>query len=289
MDDVTALALAARDGDRVALSSFVRQTWRDVSRLVTAVAGRDLAEDAAQDAYLRALRALPRFRGDASARTWLLSIARRAAVDAVRAAGRRRRLARLLSARVEPDGGTGLADGVLTEQAARPARPRPPGRVRAHPAPRVRLRRRRRDLRVPGRHHPLAGGPGPRAARRRDGPDRRRADRRRRCPAPGHRLPGEPPGPRLPRRPAGRAGRAAASRSSRPRPAPARPPAVPPALLDEPWLGDRAHRHARAPAARHPGRGPPHGRRCGASRWARPSATAPATTGRSAPPPGSRS
>ena len=96
------LALAARDGDRVALSAFVRQTWGDVSRLVTAVAGRDLAEDAAQDAYLRALRAMPRFRGDASARVWLLSIAGRSAVDAVRAAARRRRLARLLSARVEP-------------------------------------------------------------------------------------------------------------------------------------------------------------------------------------------
>ena len=117
MDEVTRLALAARDGDRVALSAFVRQTWGDVSRLVTAVAGRDLAEDAAQDAYLRALRALPRFRGDASARVWLLSIARRSAVDAVRAAGRRRRLARLLSARAEPEASPGLADGVLSEQA----------------------------------------------------------------------------------------------------------------------------------------------------------------------------
>ena len=116
MDEVTRLALAARDGDRVALSAFVRQTWGDVSRLVTAVAGRDLAEDAAQDAYLRALRALPRFRGDASARVWLMSIARRSAVDAVRSAGRRRRLARLLSSRAQPDTTPGLADGVLSEQ-----------------------------------------------------------------------------------------------------------------------------------------------------------------------------
>ena len=77
MDDVTALALAARDGDRVALSSFVRSTWTDVARLVTAVAGRDLAEDAAQDAYVRALRALPSFRGEASARVWLMTIVRR--------------------------------------------------------------------------------------------------------------------------------------------------------------------------------------------------------------------
>ncbi len=117
MDDVTALALAARDGDRVALSSFVRRTWSDVARVVTAVAGRDLAEDAAQDTYLRALRALPAYRGDASARTWLLSIARRTAVDAVRGASRRRRLARLVGARTTPDRfEVGLADGVLTDQ-----------------------------------------------------------------------------------------------------------------------------------------------------------------------------
>jgi RNA polymerase sigma-70 factor (ECF subfamily) len=118
VDDLTALALAARDGDRVALSSFVRRTWPDVARLVTAVAGHDLAEDAAQDAYLRALRALPAYRADAGARTWLLSIARRAAIDAVRSAARRRRLVGLLTARTTSDEGTvGLADGVLTAHA----------------------------------------------------------------------------------------------------------------------------------------------------------------------------
>ena len=117
MDEVTTLALAAREGDRVALSSFVRQTWSDVVRLVTAVAGRDLAEDAAQDAYLRAIRALPAYRGEAGARTWLLSIARRAAVDAVRGAARRRRLARLVAARCEPATiEVGLGDSVLSEQ-----------------------------------------------------------------------------------------------------------------------------------------------------------------------------
>jgi RNA polymerase sigma-70 factor (ECF subfamily) len=118
VDEVTALALAARDGDRVALSSFVRGTWGDVARLVTAVAGRDLAEDAAQDTYLRAIRALPAYRGEAGARTWLLSIARRAAVDAVRAAARRRRLARLVAARTEAAPvEVGPGDGVLTDQA----------------------------------------------------------------------------------------------------------------------------------------------------------------------------
>lgn len=117
MDELTALAMGARAGDRVALSAFVRGTWADVSRLVTAVCGQELAEDAAQDAYLRALKALPRFRGESSARTWLLSIARRSAIDAVRGAARRRRLQRLLTARSGPEVPTvGLADGVLSEQ-----------------------------------------------------------------------------------------------------------------------------------------------------------------------------
>jgi RNA polymerase sigma-70 factor, ECF subfamily len=115
VDELTELAFAARDGDRDALSLFVRRTWPDVTRLAAAVAGRDLAEDIAQDTYIRALRSLPRFRGESSARTWLLTIARRASVDAVRASGRRRRLARLLAERHEPAVAS-LADGVLTDQ-----------------------------------------------------------------------------------------------------------------------------------------------------------------------------
>lgn len=118
VDDVTSLALAAQRGDTVALSSLVRTTWNDVARLVTAVAGRDLAEDATQDAYLRAIRALPSFRGEASGRTWLLSIARRAAVDAVRGAARRRRLTSRLVARGELGATVDIAvdDLSLTEQ-----------------------------------------------------------------------------------------------------------------------------------------------------------------------------
>ena len=55
-----------------------------------------------------------------AARTWLLSIARRAAVDAVRATGRRRRLARLLAARAEPATVARLADGVADRAGAAP-------------------------------------------------------------------------------------------------------------------------------------------------------------------------
>jgi RNA polymerase sigma-70 factor (ECF subfamily) len=118
VDDVTTLALAAQRGDAVALAALVRTTWADVVRLVTAVAGRELAEDATQDTYLRAIKALPRYRGEASGRTWLLSIARRAAVDAVRGAARRRRLSDRLVATTVLDGTVDIAvdDLTLTEQ-----------------------------------------------------------------------------------------------------------------------------------------------------------------------------
>jgi RNA polymerase sigma-70 factor (ECF subfamily) len=80
----TALALAAGAGDRAALAAFVRATQRDVYRFLSHLSGRGEAEDLTQETYLRALRALPGFAGRSSARTWLLSIARRVAADQVR-------------------------------------------------------------------------------------------------------------------------------------------------------------------------------------------------------------
>jgi RNA polymerase sigma-70 factor, ECF subfamily len=73
--------------------------WRLCAQLVS----RDLADDVTQEVYLRAYRALPAFRGDSSARTWLLSIARRTCADAVRDLRRRRRLTRLEPQVTEPD------------------------------------------------------------------------------------------------------------------------------------------------------------------------------------------
>ena len=65
---------------------------------------RQQADDVTQEVFLRAYRALPAFRGDSSARTWLLSIARRTCADAVRDLRRRRRLAALMERPVtEPD------------------------------------------------------------------------------------------------------------------------------------------------------------------------------------------
>ncbi len=92
MDDLTRLLAAARDGDRAALAAFVRASQADVWRLASHLVGSDEADDVTQDVYLRAWRALPAYRGDAGARTWLLAIARRACADAVRRRVRRRRL-----------------------------------------------------------------------------------------------------------------------------------------------------------------------------------------------------
>lgn len=107
-DPLTALALRARDGDRVALSDLVRATQADVRRVCAHLGDEANADDLTQEVYLRALKALPRFRGDSSARTWLLAIARHTAIDSVRSAIRRRNLlARTPVAEPVPDGAGG--------------------------------------------------------------------------------------------------------------------------------------------------------------------------------------
>ena len=88
---ITALALAAGAGDRTALMTFIRATQRDVYYFLTLLCVREEAECLTQETYLRALRSLPSFAGRSSARTWLLSIARRVAADQIRRASARPR------------------------------------------------------------------------------------------------------------------------------------------------------------------------------------------------------
>jgi RNA polymerase sigma-70 factor (ECF subfamily) len=120
MDELTRLALAARDGDRLALDAFVRRSQGEVWRLVAALVSPSDADDVTQDVYLRAWRALPSFRGDASARTWLLVIARRACADSVRSRVRRRRLAQRaeIEASVAADVPDASAAGALSQLVA---------------------------------------------------------------------------------------------------------------------------------------------------------------------------
>ena len=83
-DQITHLAKCAGRGDQAALTQFIRSTQRDVWRTVAYLADPASADDLTQETFLRAIRSLPRFSGRSTARTWLLSIARRVVVDQIR-------------------------------------------------------------------------------------------------------------------------------------------------------------------------------------------------------------
>ena len=91
-DEITTIALRARRGDAAAADAFVRATQADVWRMCAHLGSPATAEDLTQETYARAFASLHRFVGRSSARTWLLSIARRVCADAVRSAVRARKL-----------------------------------------------------------------------------------------------------------------------------------------------------------------------------------------------------
>jgi RNA polymerase sigma-70 factor (ECF subfamily) len=92
VDAVTAAALRARRGDEAAAAEFVRATQSDVWRICSNLGTRGNADDLTQETYARAFASLHRFAGRSSARTWLMSIARRVCADSVRSAVRMRAL-----------------------------------------------------------------------------------------------------------------------------------------------------------------------------------------------------
>jgi len=114
----TRLALAARDGDPAKADLFVRALHRDVWRYVAYLsADRQAADDLTQEVFLRAIAALPRFQGRSSARTWILSIARRTVVDSLRHAAARPRLSdrddwQAEAEHTQPMGLPGFEDGI---------------------------------------------------------------------------------------------------------------------------------------------------------------------------------
>ena len=95
-DQVTHLACAAGRGDQAALTQFIATTQRDVWRTVAYLADPASADDLTQETYLRAIGSLPRFSGRSTAKTWLLSIARRVVVDQIRYNTSRPRIARVV-------------------------------------------------------------------------------------------------------------------------------------------------------------------------------------------------
>jgi len=89
--DETALIGRARAGDLDAQDVLVRRYLADVYGLAfRMLRDEDLAQDAAQDAMVNAMRAIGRFRGDASFRTWVLRIAMNSAKSLARRRGRKR-------------------------------------------------------------------------------------------------------------------------------------------------------------------------------------------------------
>jgi RNA polymerase sigma-70 factor (ECF subfamily) len=65
-----------RAGRREALDALVSVHYARIYRLAWTLAGADPAADLAQDTFLAAVKAFPRFRGDSQLSTWLISILR---------------------------------------------------------------------------------------------------------------------------------------------------------------------------------------------------------------------
>jgi RNA polymerase sigma-70 factor (ECF subfamily) len=91
------LVARARHGDSAAFGELIDRHRSAVYRAALAALGSHAdAEDAAQDAFLAAYRRLDSFRGEASFKTWLLTITWHQAIN------RRRSLTRLWRRLVEP-------------------------------------------------------------------------------------------------------------------------------------------------------------------------------------------
>jgi RNA polymerase sigma-70 factor (ECF subfamily) len=73
------------------LETLVRTHYAAVWTLCRALVDQDVADDLAQETFMRAGRTLADFRGDSSVRAWLLTIARRACIDELRRRSRQAR------------------------------------------------------------------------------------------------------------------------------------------------------------------------------------------------------
>ncbi len=115
VDLLTRLALQARAGDTRALGRFVEAGYHEVWRFCASLTEANAADDLCQEVFARAVKALPNFRGESSARTWLLSIARHTCADELRVRSRRRRQETCAAGTeqatvVDPSGDVALAD-----------------------------------------------------------------------------------------------------------------------------------------------------------------------------------
>jgi RNA polymerase sigma-70 factor, ECF subfamily len=98
------LVARARDGDVDAFYSLIERHDRGLRGLAFRLLGdRDAMDDALQESYLKAFRALPRFAGDSAFRSWLYRIVYNTCLDELRRI-RKMGLVPIESASNRPDG-----------------------------------------------------------------------------------------------------------------------------------------------------------------------------------------
>jgi RNA polymerase sigma factor (sigma-70 family) len=100
--DDSALAVQARDGDLDAFGTLVRRHQGLAVRTAWLAGAADDAEDAAQEAFVKAYRSLGQFRPELEFRPWLMTIVRNEARSRQRGASRVLRLRRRAEA-LTPD------------------------------------------------------------------------------------------------------------------------------------------------------------------------------------------
>ena len=79
----------ARTGDHAAFTGLIRECDERMRRLAHRLIGGAGADDALQDAYVKAYRNLPSFDGRSSFSTWLYTIVYRTCLDQIRTRNRR--------------------------------------------------------------------------------------------------------------------------------------------------------------------------------------------------------
>jgi RNA polymerase sigma-70 factor (ECF subfamily) len=110
------LIARAKRGERGAYEEIVRRHQNIAFRTAWVITGSAAdAEEAAQDAFVKAHRALGRFREGAPLRPWLLTIVANEARNRVRAAGRRERLVLRVAEERRPGGAVPSPEAALLD------------------------------------------------------------------------------------------------------------------------------------------------------------------------------